>query len=70
VLKVNFYAVLCALVRVFYTKNVKNLFCVAYFVTTIVLECCQPYSGEEIVGQNLIKSRVATRVRSWNLIGC
>ncbi len=48
--KVNFSAALCALVSVFYIKFVKNLFCVALFVASIVLECCQPYSGAEKFG--------------------
>jgi hypothetical protein len=44
-------------------QNVKNLGCVAKIVTSIVLECCQPYSGAVNFGGNLINSRLETNVR-------
>jgi len=51
---------MCALVLIFYTYKVKNLFCVAKIVTSIVLECCEPYSGTENFGEHLINKRLET----------
>ena len=59
-IKVNFSRLMCALVLIFYTYKVKNLFCVAKIVTSIVLECCEPYSGTENFGEHLINKRLET----------
>ncbi len=65
-IKVNFSHVMCALSLIFYTYKVKNLFYVAKIVTSIVLECCEPYIGTEIFGEILINSRLETnRTRSF-----
>gem|GEM_PF-5496605 len=64
--KVNYSHAMCALSLIFYTYKVKNLFYVAKIVTSIVLECCEPYIGKEIFGENLINSRLETiRMRSF-----
>ncbi|CCN37110.1 hypothetical protein VIBNIAM115_500002 [Vibrio nigripulchritudo AM115] len=53
---------MCALVLIFHMKKVKNLFCVALFVTSIVLICYRPYSGAENFCGILINSRLETNI--------
>ncbi len=65
-IKVNFLHLMCALSLIFYTYKVKNLFYLAKIVTSIVLECCQPYIGAVNFGGNLINSRLETiRMRGF-----